>query len=416
MHINSVNCIAQVYKLFITIQSYMFVICLGCEIYGQMTSSFLLLLSQGTITNYGNIMVNNQEDIDIQCLHFENHGKIQSKNHENKIIIRCLSFANEGSILPEQIVFTPLNYLVYDENRRKVMIDEDKMNKDMVKEWLLMALKSIKYEIKYLDANDIALKSQKYECKKDEDFAIPIDHNYLWYSSITLTETGGRSKSFKLSKLSELILNEQKEPFHIAQAIKVSEYGNGLSFSIKCASDIIIEKNGSIIADGSNKCFEYESDFDENGIFYALGTRFGTTAYTNPAKIGLIDLNSTNMYTGNVLNFTGREKVGSYTKDEDGSFFSIDLKQYRVKPNAYTLRNSNYGSYHLKSWNFEGSNNGKTWHVLKEHKDDSSLNGNYKSKTWQLANVNECYSFFRIIMTDKNREDQWELHCSGIYR
>ena len=259
-----------------------------------MISTRLSLLSQGTITNYGNIMVNNQEDIDIQCLHFENYGKIQSNDHENKIKIHCTSFENDGIILPEPepTILTALeclDFLEYDGLKQQILIDEDKMNNVRVKEWMLMVLKSIKYEIKYLDANENALKSQEYECKENKDFAIPIDHNNLWYSSvcIKLTQNDERSKSFKLSKVNEFVFGEQKEPFCIAQAINVSEYGDGLSLSIKCAADIVIEKIGSIFSNEAVKRFEYESDFDENGIFYALGTGFGTKKFSNPVKIGL---------------------------------------------------------------------------------------------------------------------------------
>merc|ERR1712130_650839 len=36
------------------------------------------------------------------------------------------------------------------------------------------------------------------------------------------------------------------------------------------------------------------------------------------------------------------------------------------------------------------------------------------SKTWKLENVNDYYSFFRIIMTDTNNNYFWSLYCSGM--
>ena len=131
--------------------------------------------------------------------------------------------------------------------------------------------------------------------------------------------------------------------------------------------------------------FRENIDFDENGIFYALGTQFGTTKYSNPAKIGLVQMNSTKLKRGNVYDFIGREKVEAYTQHKENSFFSISFKQRKVKPNAYTLMNGKYKYYYMKSWNFEGSNDGKTWQILSKHKDDtSSLNGQHQSKTWKV--------------------------------
>lgn len=120
------------------------------------------------------------------------------------------------------------------------------------------------------------------------------------------------------------------------------------------------------------------------------------------------------MESRNVYDFIGREKVEAYTENTKNSFFSINLKKYKVKPNAYTLRNNYFGGNYMKSWNFEGSNDGKTWQILSQHKDNKSLEGEYQSKTWQVVNVNEYYSFFRIIMTGTDGNGDHYLCCSGM--
>eukprot|EP01083_Nonionella_stella_P092788 259864_1 len=89
-------------------------------------------------------------------------------------------------------------------------------------------------------------------------------------------------------------------------------------------------------------------------------------------------------------------------------------ENHRVKPSAYTLKNIETANSCLKSWNLEASNDGKTWTCLKTHRSDDSLRGRHKSHTWKLPNINEFYSFFRILMIGTNYENDWCLSCSGM--
>eukprot|EP01084_Bolivina_argentea_P023965 44753_1 len=151
--------------------------------------------------------------------------------------------------------------------------------------------------------------------------------------------------------------------------------------------------------------YKYESDFDTNGILYGIGTNFDSKQeYKNPALSGLIDVVSSGMSLSNKYQFTGREKVPASTKawTDREQFFHIDLKKYKIRPNAYTLRNSAWSADYLKEWNLEGSNDGKSWYCLKKHTNDTSLKGEYKSHTWILNDINQFYSFFKIQMTGKN--------------
>eukprot|EP01083_Nonionella_stella_P110585 323708_1 len=66
--------------------------------------------------------------------------------------------------------------------------------------------------------------------------------------------------------------------------------------------------------------------------------------YENPAVCGLVDVTpSSAMYEGEPYSFIGRDSVRAWTNNEEGSFFSVDLKNYKVRPHAYTLKNSAYG-------------------------------------------------------------------------
>eukprot|EP01083_Nonionella_stella_P314385 1132352_1 len=43
-----------------------------------------------------------------------------------------------------------------------------------------------------------------------------------------------------------------------------------------------------------------------------------------------------------------------------------------------------------------------------------ALKGEYTSHTWTLNDINQFYSFFRIMMTGKSHEGGWYLCCSGM--
>jgi hypothetical protein len=68
----------------------------------------------------------------------------------------------------------------------------------------------------------------------------------------------------------------------------------------------------------------------------------------------------------------------------------------------------------LRSWKFEASNDGVTWVVLREHRNDSSLHKAGMSHTWTLPAVDESYSQFRVYMTDQNSNQHWYMALSGF--
>eukprot|EP01084_Bolivina_argentea_P302995 523073_1 len=163
--------------------------------------------------------------------------------------------------------------------------------------------------------------------------------------------------------------------------------------------------------------FKYQSDFDENGLFYALGTNFGKEPYTNPAT-GKVKIVTTKMNSDSQpsYEFIGRNKTRTLTQNLQPSFFYVDFGKYGLKPTHYTLRHySTQAQYHLKCWEFQGSNDGTNWTCLKKHNDETSLKGASKSHTWKLSNnIDEYYSYFRVVLTSTIDGGYWHLCCSGM--
>ena len=91
--------------------------------------------------------------------------------------------------------------------------------------------------------------------------------------------------------------------------------------------------------------FEYESDFDQNGLIYWIGSngRTNSNVWLNPhshnclAKVSLSDAKS--LSAGKVEDFIGRAAVNCHTNDDKRAWIVIDLGVFII-PTHYTLRYS----------------------------------------------------------------------------
>eukprot|EP01006_Ploeotia_vitrea_P049935 TRINITY_DN67395_c8_g1_i1.p1 TRINITY_DN67395_c8_g1~~TRINITY_DN67395_c8_g1_i1.p1 ORF type:complete len:1605 (+),score=973.64 TRINITY_DN67395_c8_g1_i1:233-5047(+) len=163
--------------------------------------------------------------------------------------------------------------------------------------------------------------------------------------------------------------------------------------------------------------FRYESDFDQNGILYWLGTRKFTAPWRNPAETGIIEVRSSPLASQSMPAWAaaGRECVRCVTVPKKGTWFEFDLKGLYVIPTAYTLRHySSWDTEALTQWKFEGSIDGKKWKTLTQHKKDKSLTHKGATATWVVKGISKSYSMFRILQTGKNSNKHWYLALSGF--
>ena len=153
-------------------------------------------------------------------------------------------------------------------------------------------------------------------------------------------------------------------------------------------------------------------------MLYYLGTKSHSTAYANPHKSGDVKASrsSDHKQGGKAEDFIGREKVDCYTKNVANSWMMVDLGFDRVlQVDHYCLRHGyKTGSYVLRNWNLEGSNNNIDWTVLREHNDDTSLAQEaYSESHWDVnsAASNTPCRFFRILQTGPNSNGNHYLMC-----
>eukprot|EP01083_Nonionella_stella_P049342 131527_1 len=164
--------------------------------------------------------------------------------------------------------------------------------------------------------------------------------------------------------------------------------------------------------------FVYQSDFDTNGICYALGTDFGTKEWQNPMEQGLVTVDSLHGWgTGEAKGVVARVISYNYAPDQENGYIRISFTNASIQPTAYTWRHTAFNSSHYpRNWNFEGSNDNVTWDILKRHVNDAEhgIDSKEKSHTWTITNCNKAYKMFRFKITGKNSNGNYYIMCGGF--
>ena len=57
---------------------------------------------------------------------------------------------------------------------------------------------------------------------------------------------------------------------------------------------------------------------------------------------------------------------------------------------------------------------GTEWVVLREHVDDTSLNGGYATASWDANSNHLAFSHFRIILTGPTSHGTHSIHMAGL--
>ena len=119
-----------------------------------------------------------------------------------------------------------------------------------------------------------------------------------------------------------------------------------------------------------------------------------------------------------LFQFQGRETQNCHTHNYPNSWFCFDLgEKNSIIPNYYSMKHD-YTGYVVRNWKFEGSNDGKSWDILKQHDNDTSIPQQFgASASWSLQNINKSYRFLRLTQTGKNSfgDDYFMLSGFEVY-
>merc|ERR1719345_292981 len=115
---------------------------------------------------------------------------------------------------------------------------------------------------------------------------------------------------------------------------------------------------------------------------------------------------------------------GNRTNDTPDSWMSVDFGEGRqLAPDYYSLRHGNGNEYQvLRNWRLKGSNDDKTWTILKTHANDKALARKaWSTASWPIqapaaaaAAGGASYRYFRILQDGENSDGSDYLYCAGI--
>lgn len=139
--------------------------------------------------------------------------------------------------------------------------------------------------------------------------------------------------------------------------------------------------------------FNYESNFDENGLLYWIGSNGRSKDWVNPSlhnslvKVSIND--SKPLVTGSIDDFVGRQITNCQTIDEKRGWIVVDLG-VKIIPSHYTLRYSKvFSKTAPRNWAFlmskTGGPNLLDWDILYTHYNDDSLKEHGSTANWCLS-------------------------------
>ena len=177
----------------------------------------------------------------------------------------------------------------------------------------------------------------------------------------------------------------------------------------------------------------YLYDGDKNGVFWHIGTRYGTQKWVNPALAGLLTVTASSpigrgtnpraLLSGAFLrtNFAAPKREIQYERPSDNgtssgsgntsstgstnkfvAWWEVDLGlDHQLECNYYTLRADGSGDF-LRNWCLQGSKDGVDWVELTRHEGDATftLPGQYASWPVVGAAATIPYRRFRVCSID----------------
>ena len=172
------------------------------------------------------------------------------------------------------------------------------------------------------------------------------------------------------------------------------------------------------------------------GVLHYLATEGGTRAFSNPHDSGLVVASMSSLgercdpcssclyecYADPSRLVQGHSHDGkvNYTRNQPGSWVAVDLKRHLI-PSHYCLRSGFMGEgYSMHTWLLEGSIDGRSWTLLREHRNDKSFAGTRRNKSGTLLynvaswpiDTDTVFRHFRIRL-QHCRCTSW-LGCAGI--
>jgi len=182
------------------------------------------------------------------------------------------------------------------------------------------------------------------------------------------------------------------------------------SFGVVASSNYIAN-----VVQITDQTFVMDAPGDDEGLFYALGSNFGTVVFDNPLYRGLGMRVSS--FTPGFEPWYATDRVDEtswFSSNVAGSWIEYDLgPSVELKVSNYTVKGRyNYDNY-PRSWNVEASSDGTVWTVIDERINDATVvNDGWYS--FQASSSNQYYRYFRFIATGLTSEGNNYFGYAGV--
>jgi hypothetical protein len=169
--------------------------------------------------------------------------------------------------------------------------------------------------------------------------------------------------------------------------------------------------------------FQYSSPSDNNGYLYYIATKQRTHSYDNPHNNKFVCLTASTYHPASSygdISLILNEKQETFYTDNDyiaEQWIKLDLMNNRpIIPNYYRLNGASFGgSYALRNWEFQGSQNGLIWTALTKHEDDQQIeNGRDNPIAWKIKDYGVAYRYFRIYSTTTQERGTYFMSLGAI--
>jgi len=172
------------------------------------------------------------------------------------------------------------------------------------------------------------------------------------------------------------------------------------------------------------------------GIIDWMGRQYGETdewrnptLSLSPGVEPLMQITRSSCAKGRPEDAVSKRFVKSCTKSDPviddtesrSNWYLFDFKSLRILPTHYTIRHGwKRGKFCLRDWIFEGSSDGVTWTVIKQHDNDRTLEMSpTNSKVWALGYAQsterpKCFKYLRVRIIAPNSHGSYTLSMSGF--
>ena len=142
-----------------------------------------------------------------------------------------------------------------------------------------------------------------------------------------------------------------------------------------------------------------EVPFDPNGKT-AIFAKYAEQSGKKFSQTGFVNVTASSIISESASDIIDIGDASIITDDDPNSYIEFHFLKNEINPTGYVIQTGEWS--HLKNWKFEGSKDGNKWDLLDSQSDNYDLNGEYKSKSFEITKCTQKYSHFRLTQTGEN--------------